>query len=118
MKKLSIIIMFLLVIPSLAFPHAYLIESRPEEAAVLIESPGQVTLHFLGFLEHFFSKVEVFNSAGNKVSKKTQLLDGEDGSVMGTKLKEDLTSGEYTVKWLCISKDGHKQKSSYSFTIK
>ena len=85
---------------------------------MLTESPTQVTLHFLGFLEHVFSKVKVYNSAGSKVSIKTKLLDGEDGTVMGTKLNKDLTAGEYTVKWSCISKDGHKQNGSYKFTLK
>jgi methionine-rich copper-binding protein CopC len=118
MKKAVIIISILLLIPQFSYPHAYLIESQPEENAELTESPTIVTLHFLGFLEHLFSKVDVYNSAGSKVSKKTKLMDGEDGSVMGTKLNEDLIAGEYTVKWKCVSKDGHKQNGSYTFTLK
>jgi methionine-rich copper-binding protein CopC len=118
MKKFSAIIFFLLVIPSLAYPHAYLIETHPEEATTLTESPHKVSLHFLGFLEHFFSKVEVYDSEGSKVSNKTKLSDGEDGTVMVAELINDLNPGEYTVKWICISKDGHSQNDSYTFTVK
>ncbi len=118
MKKISVIILLLLVIPVFAYPHAYLMESHPEESAMLSESPQKVSLHFLGFLEHFFSRIEVHDNEGNKVSKKTRLTDGEDGTVMDTDLMSNLTSGEYTVKWLCISKDGHRQDESYKFTVK
>jgi len=118
MIKTVIIISLLLFFPQISYPHAYLIETHPEDASVLTESPTQVTLHFLGFLEHVFSKVSVYNSAGKKVSKKTKLMDGEDGTVMGVKLSEDLIPGEYTVKWSVISKDGHKQSGSCKFILK
>jgi methionine-rich copper-binding protein CopC len=118
MIKTVLIISLLLLIPQVSYPHAYLMETHPEEASELTGSPKQVTLHFLGFLEHVFSKVKVFNSAGSKVSKGTKLMDGEDGTVMGTKLNKDLTAGQYSVKWSVISKDGHKQNGSYKFTLK
>jgi methionine-rich copper-binding protein CopC len=118
MKKFSTILLFLLVIPSLAYPHAYLIESYPEEEARLTEPPRKVALHFLGFLEHVFSKVEVYDSEGSKVSNKTKLSDGEDGTVMVAELINDLNPGKYTVKWMCISKDGHSQNDSYIFTVR
>jgi methionine-rich copper-binding protein CopC len=118
MKKFSAIILFLLLIPSLAYSHAYLIETVPEEAASLTEPPRKVSLQFLGFLEHFFSKVEVYNSEGSKVSSETKLKDGDDGTVMEAELISGLNPGEYTVKWACIGMDGHRQNGSYTFTIK
>jgi copper transport protein len=118
MIKTVLIISLLLLIPQISYPHAYLIETHPEEASEHTESPTKVTLHFLGFVEHVFSKVKVYNSAGSKVSKGTKLMDGEDGTVMGTKLNEDLAAGEYAVKWSVISKDGHKQNGRYKFTLK
>jgi copper transport protein len=118
MIKAVFIISLLLFLPQVSYSHAYLLETHPEETSVLTESPTQVTLHFLGFLEHVFSNVKVYNSAGSKVSKGTKLIDGEDGTVMGTRLNEDLNAGEYTVKWKCVSKDGHKQNGSYKFTLK
>ena len=118
MKKFSIIILFLLVIPSLAYPHAYLIETHPEEAAMLTEPPHKVSLYFLGFLEHFFSRVEVYDSAESKVSTETKLSDGEDGTVMEAELISGLNPGEYTVQWVCLGKDGHRQNGRYTFTVK
>lgn len=118
MIKAVLIISLLLSLPQVSYSHAYLLETHPEETSVLTKSPTQVTLHFLGFLEHFFSKVKVYNSAGNEVSIKTKLVDREDGTIMGTKLNNGLTAGEYTVKWSIISKDGHKQSGSFTFTLK
>ncbi len=118
MKKILFICSLLLLLPNMAFAHAYLIESSPEEAAELAEPPSRVTLQFLGFLEPVFSKIEVFDNAERKVSEKTQFSDNEDGTRMEAPLKKGLPSGMYTVKWKCISKDGHNQSETYTFTIK
>lgn len=117
MKKTIFLIALLLLIPQVVHPHAYLIESSPEESAVLNKSPKKVALQFLGYLEHFFSKVEVYDHTGDMVSRKTQLTDSDHGTLMEATL-EELTAGEYTVKWICISKDGHKQNGNYKFMIK
>ena len=118
MKRTLLLISLLLLIPHSAYSHAYLIESYPDEAAELSESPQKVTLSFLGFLEHLFSKVEVYDNSGRKVSEKSRLTDGEDGTLMEAKLKGSLSKGVYTIKWMCISRDGHRQDGTYSFTIK
>jgi methionine-rich copper-binding protein CopC len=117
MRKTIIIIGLLLLIPQMAYAHAYLIESNPEDAATLTEPPQKVTLVFLGFLEHVFSKVEVYDSEGSKVSGTPELRDEEDGTVITAGL-EGLHQGQYTVKWFVLSKDGHKQDGSYTFTLK
>lgn len=117
MKKTILIIALLLLIPQMAYSHAYLIDSNPQEAATLTEPPQKVTLVFLGFLEHVFSKVEVYDNEGSKVSGPPELRDEEDGTEITAGL-EGLHRGQYTVKWSVLSKDGHKQDGSYTFTIK
>jgi methionine-rich copper-binding protein CopC len=118
MKKINFIFLLLLLVPQIVYPHAYLIESQPEEGALLSKPPQKVTLQFLGPLEHVFFGIEVFDKEGTKVSSKAQLKDTEDGSVIEAELTGELKSGKYTVKWHCMSKDGHKQKETFLFTIK
>ena len=118
MKKIIFIFMLLLLVPQIVYPHVYLIESQPEEGAALSKPPQKVTLQFLGPLEHVFFGIEVFDKEGTKVSNKAQLRDIEDGSAMEAELTGELKSGEYTVKWHGMSKDGHRQKGIFLFTIK
>jgi methionine-rich copper-binding protein CopC len=66
-------------------------------------------------IEPIFSKLEVFGPAGEKVSKKT--LFSEDNSVMEVELEEGLGAGKYTVQWKGMSKDGHVQKGTFSFSV-
>jgi len=118
MKKLSLTIILLLIIPSLAYSHASLKETKPGEDAVLTEAPEKVTIEFMRHLEHAISRIEVYDQQGNRVSKDTQLTDVVYGTIMEVDLISGLTDGEYTVKWKCMSKDGHGQMGSYEFSIK
>lgn len=115
---LLLIISVIAIIPSSAFSHAYLIETQPAEDAVLNEAPEKVTMQFLGYLEHFFSRVEVYDQNEDRVSDKPVLTDSDDGTTMEAAIREKPGPGEYTVKWICVSKDGHKLSGSYRFLIK
>lgn len=116
---LSLLILFLFaIVPSLAFSHAYLLETDPAQDSVLSETPEKVTMKFLGYLEHFFSRIEVYNGNEDRVSDKAALTDSDDGTTMEAPISIKLEPGEYTVKWICVSKDGHKLSGSYRFFIK
>jgi methionine-rich copper-binding protein CopC len=92
-------------------------EHSPEKNAVLESSPLKITITFLGSVETVFSKIKVFDGGGKKVSKKKMNF-SEDDTVMEVDLEENLKPGKYTVKWTCMSLDGHKQTGEYTFTIK
>lgn len=62
-----------------------------------------------------FSKIEVFDQNGKKVSKETRCT--QDDTVMEVALEKGLPPGTYTVKWKCMSLDGHKQTGEYTFRI-
>lgn len=116
MRRLGRSVFFLLLfIPVFAHGHVYMLESFPPENAVLYESPEKVSLTFVGSVEPMFSTIEVFNSNGMKVSKKS--ICKEDDTIMEAELEKDLPSGEYTVKWKCMSLDGHKQTGEFKFKI-
>ncbi len=116
MKNIAILIpMAVLLIPVALVAHVYQLECSPPQNAVLSEAPEKVTITFLGSVEPAFSKVEVFDKSGKKVSKKT--ICREDDTIMEAELDKDLPAGEYKVEWKCMSLDGHKQKGEYTFKI-
>ena len=116
MKRLILSSLLLIALPAIAYSHTSLLSSDPPRNAVLQSPPQKVTVNFLGAAEPAFSKLEVFDSKGNKVSKKAKFL--EENTVMEVELSEGLKSGEFSVKWICIGLDGHKTQGSYKFTVK
>ena len=116
MKKITSIILSLLIIPAIVHSHVRIIEMKPGKEAVLTESPKKVMLQVSKSIENTFSKIEVFNQKEEKVSKDTVF--SKNDTVMEVELLDDVKSGEYTVKWICMSLNGHKQNGSYKFIIK
>jgi methionine-rich copper-binding protein CopC len=114
MKRLAIVLM-LLAVPALVSAHVYIRSVEPQEDASLAEAPKMVKMMFIGSLEPAFSKIEVFDAEGEKISKKPAF--SEYNSIMEVELDEGLDSGTYTVKWKCMSLDGHSQKGSFSFSV-
>jgi methionine-rich copper-binding protein CopC len=109
-------IILILILPLSAHSHVDIREKSPKENEVLDTSPEKVIISFYGSAEPTFSKIEVFDQDDQKVSLKSSVL--KDGTVMEAGFSKKLTKGEYTVKWLCVSMDGHKMKGSYKFTVK
>jgi methionine-rich copper-binding protein CopC len=116
MKRFGLSLLLLMLIPAVASTHGYVRSVSPAKDSVVAEQPAQVTMKFGSAMERMFSKLEVFGPAGEKVSKKTVF--SEDNSVMEVELDEGLGAGKYTVQWKGMSKDGHAQKGSFSFTVK
>ncbi len=118
MKKvfLYVIMLFMIGLPLIVNAHIRMLQSSPEPDSVLNTSPGKVSITFLGSVEPAFSKIEVYDEKGNRVSKKTTFSDND--TTMEVELEKNLPPGVYTVKWKCVSIDGHKQNKEFRFTIK
>jgi methionine-rich copper-binding protein CopC len=116
MKPLVVFIALLTMFPAAVSAHVHLRESSPKPGSVVTAPPGRVRITFSNSVEPIFSRVTVIDSSGTTVSGKTEFL--EDNTVMETELRKNLAPGRYTVKWKCVSQDGHKQTGSYAFTIK
>jgi methionine-rich copper-binding protein CopC len=115
MKPLIVFIALFITFPTAVSAHVHMRASSPKKGAVMTAPPEKVILTFSNSLEPTFSTVTVIDSSGTTVSGKTQFL--EDNAVMETALLKNLAPGKYTVKWKCVSLDGHKQTGSYTFTI-
>jgi methionine-rich copper-binding protein CopC len=116
MKPLVVFLALLIMFPTTVSAHVHMRECSPKQGSVVTAPPGRVTITFSNSVEPVFSKVTVIDSSGTTVSGKTQFLEGN--TVMETELLKNLAPGKYTVKWKCVSLDGHKQTGSYTFTIK
>jgi methionine-rich copper-binding protein CopC len=116
MKKIIVSFLFMLMLPTLSFSHSPIREAVPSSGDVLITSPEKVTIKFGKPFEPVFSKIEVFDKDGNKVSEKTKYL--EDDTIMEVGIKKNVNPGEYTAKWKCMSLDGHNKSGHYKFTVK
>jgi copper transport protein len=106
--------MFLLI-PAIGYSHVGVVESSPPVDGTVASSPEMITVNFGGSIEPAFSKIEVFDPKGEKVSAKCRFL--EEDSVIESDLQENLSPGVYKVKWKVMSLDGHTLKGEYIFTI-
>ncbi len=117
MKKNKIWAFFLVLwlIPALCFAHVGMLNSSPAKNGIVSSPPEKVTIKFGGEVEPAFSRIEVFDQNDKKVSKKTRFL--KENIIMEADLKGKLPPGVYTVKWKCMSVDGHSLDGEYTFTI-
>jgi methionine-rich copper-binding protein CopC len=112
----AVLLALVLLVPGLAWPHAYLVKSSPARRAVLSRAPTEVQLWFNERLEPRFSRLSVWDSEGQQV-------DTGDGQVgpEPTRLSvrvQPLTPGSYTVKFRVLSVDSHVVEEQFSFTIR
>lgn len=121
MKKYTLILLFLLIIPQIAYTHSIWLEAIPEEGEILTEPPKRVLFKMTGHLYTEGCNVEVFDEDGNKVSEKAEFSESGSFTIIQVKLIDGLKAGVYTVEWIFENRDRHKQKGekgSYTFTIK
>jgi methionine-rich copper-binding protein CopC len=115
MKRILLLLILLLVIPTLAYSHAGILNSTPPKNGIVTAPLEKISIKLGGAVEPAFSKAEVFDPDDNKISQKTQFLKGN--KIMEAELKENLAPGLYTIKWKIMSMDGHSLKGEYTFTI-
>lgn len=103
-------------VPGVALAHAHLETAAPAENATVTSAPATLHLHFSEGLNPIFSGIVVTTANGTPVSLgKASLAD--DDKTLSVPVKSTLAAGPYTVKWHALSKDGHKTKGSYTFTV-
>ncbi len=113
----AILIGLLLVAPSLATAHAYLVKSIPAGRATLFSSPAKVQLWFNERLEPRYSSLSVIDPDGKRVDLDNARVPPDDPKQLWVGVKQ-LSSGRYLVRFRVLSVDGHIVEQSFPFTIR
>lgn len=100
-----------------AFAHAALEAASPKPGATLDASPKEIRLQFNEQLEATFSTIKLSDPKGSDVAGVKVEVDKADMKVMHAVLPP-LPAGAYAVHWSTMTRDGHKTKGSYTFTVK
>ena len=100
-----------------AFAHAALEGSAPKAGEIVSGSPAEVRLQFNEELEATFSTVKVSDPKGVEVSGIKVEVDKANMKIMHATLPT-LPAGAYSVRWSTMTRDGHKTKGTFTFTVK
>ncbi len=99
-----------------AWAHASLSKSEPQASATLSSAPQQVQLQFTESLEAKFSGIEVTDAAGKAVTAEKATVEPATPAALRLALPT-LTPGAYKVRWIAVTRDGHRVKGEYGFTV-
>jgi hypothetical protein len=105
---------FLVAVPA-AFAHTHPVSMTPA-ANSSVAAPTSISITFSGELEAKFSSITVADASGKVVSIAKSVVDPKDTKIMTLALPK-LPVGAYTVTWVAVSMDSHREKESYKFTI-
>lgn len=100
-----------------AWSHARLSQSTPAADAVLVAAPQKVRVQFNEPLEGMFSGIQVTDAAGKQLTSDKAVIESGDSTAMHLSLPA-LKAGTYRVQWSAVTRDGHRVKGAYSFTVK
>jgi copper transport protein len=98
--------------------HAVLLRADPPTARTLSTPPREVRLLFSEPIDASFSRLQVFDSAGQAVDRGDSRVDADDEHVLVVSLLDGLTNGIYTVRWRSLSTiDIHPGSGEYPLFV-
>lgn len=106
----------LLIVPMLAWGHAFPDHSDPRVGSEVKTPPDHVKIWFDGGMEPLFSTLEVFDANHKKVDKGDGRVDPSNNTVLEVSLPP-LPPGTYEVSWSVVSVDTHRTEGRFKFTI-
>jgi methionine-rich copper-binding protein CopC len=109
----------ILFLPIYCHPNPLSYEPQPNQIIDLIQTlPDKVAITFTERPELKASSIRVMNLNNERIDNHVLKLAGSDKSLSVSLDKSKLISGDYTIKWLVLSKDdGFITKGSYIFSI-
>ena len=109
----------ILFLPIYCHPNPLSYEPQPNQIIDLIQTlPDKVVITFTERPELKASSIRVMNLNNERIDNHDLKLAGSDKSLSVSLDKSKLISGDYTIKWLVLSKDdGFITKGSYIFSI-
>ena len=110
----ALLCIFLIAVPA-AFAHTHPVSMTPA-ANSSVAAPTSISITFTGDLEPKFSSITLADASGKVVSIAKSVVDPKDAKIMTLALPK-LPPGVYTVTWVAVAMDSHREKDSYKFTI-
>ncbi len=117
----NIVLVISLVIGSLsanlAQAHATVKTAEPKPDSEQSEPPKEIRLHFSDTLEPAFTKISLLDARNVVVKLPKTVVDKADARTVSAQLPV-LGAGQYLVRWSTMTRDSHKVKGEYRFTVK
>lgn len=115
--RLALSILLAGTVSAAAQAHAKLEGADPVPNSVLAKPPGAIQLKFNESLEPAFSKITITDAANRSVQLPAVTV-GMPGRKQMTVALPPLGAGVYHVQWTTMTRDGHKAKGEFNFTVK
>lgn len=96
--------------------HAILVKAAPDKDSLVSVAPKEVHLTFNDAVGEEFLALAVVDASGKRVDRHDAKLDFTDHSQLRATV-EDLTKGQYMVRYRVLSADGHVVSGKYKFTL-
>lgn len=97
--------------------HAKLESSLPKANSELAGAPAEIRLRFNEPLEAAFSKIALIDANQAAITLPAIAIDKADPAVMFA-APPPLKPGRYEVRWTAMTRDGHKVRGQYVFSVK
>ena len=104
------------VLASSAWAHAKLEAAEPKAGSVAA-SPKEIRLKFNEVLEAPFSKIKLVDARDAVIEPSALAVDKDNPNLLVAEMPA-LAAGAYRVQWSTMTRDGHKVKGEYAFTVK
>ncbi len=107
----------LLVLPSAASAHAYLIRTSPVASGVLDSPPAKVALTYDEAVEPRFAIISVTSAQGTQETSGPVARSAADPDTLVVPLRPHLAQGWYLIYWRAISVDGHPVQGAFTYAV-
>lgn len=107
----------IVVLPSAASAHAYLVRTEPAASGVLESPPATVQLTYDEAVEPRFAIISVTDAAGHQVTSGPVQRSTANADTLVVPLRPHLPEGWYLIYWRAISVDGHPVQGAFTYAI-
>ena len=118
MRRLAAAAALALLLAGPALAHGALKSASPADGATISAAPASVKLEFSEKIELAFSSVKITGPGKIAVTTGAASNGGGSPNVLEVPVTGTLAPGVYRLEWRILSKDGHKTKGAYTFTLK
>ncbi len=112
-RLIPIVVAASLAAPAAALAHANLVDTQPENRAVLPLAPARVVVRFDDAVRVAPGNAAVRNGGGSVLAGGPSVL----GRSLVLPLRDELVDGDYSVRWSAVSDDGHTVQGVLAFSV-